>query len=46
MNRKKELSPPKEPIIEYVFVTEENDSVDIIFDELFEHIEKEIRKRI
>jgi len=46
MKRKEETSPREEPTFEYVVVEDEFNILNEVFDELFEHIEKEIRKRI
>jgi hypothetical protein len=44
MNTKKEATPPKEPIIEYVVVEDEFHILDEVFDKLFEKVEKEIKQ--
>lgn len=43
MKRKEESRPPEEPIFEYVVMEDELNILNEVFDELFEHIEKEIR---
>jgi hypothetical protein len=44
MKRKEAPTPQKEPTIEYVVVEDEFNILDEIFNELFEQVEKEIRK--
>lgn len=46
MKRKEVPTPQKEPTIEYIVVEDEFNILNEVFDELFEHIEKEIRQRI
>lgn len=46
MKREEESKPPEEPNFEYVVVEDEFNIMNEVFDELFEHIEKEIRQRI
>ncbi len=46
MKRKEASSPQKEPTVEYIVVEDEFNILNEVFDELFEHIEKEIRQRI
>lgn len=46
MRRKEASSPQKELTIEYMVVEDEFNIINEVFDEIFEHIEKEIRQRI
>jgi hypothetical protein len=44
MNTSKATAPPEEPTIEYTVVEDEFDILSEVFDEIFEHIEKEIKQ--
>lgn len=46
MKTKQQNKQPEEPTIEYIFVEDEFNVIDGVFDELFEQIEKEIRDKL
>lgn len=44
MNTQQAETPPEEPIIEYTVVEDEYNTLDEVYDALFEQVEKEIRE--
>ena len=46
MKTKQQNEQPEEPTVEYVVIEDESNILDIVFDKLFEQIEKEIQKWI
>ncbi len=46
MKTNKHNEQPEEPTVEYLVVEDEFNILDEVFDELFEHVEKEIRQQI